>query len=446
MYIPLRARLLLHPRVSDRTELLIGAGFVQDLFERELEGAEPGASALLGLRVVLGRRVTLQVAGLADFIPEPAAEGPSDIWNLALQAGIGVRVGPGFDRRRPVTDFDGDGVADHIDACPNTRLGLDVDARGCARTADSDRDGVVDARDDCPDTPAEMAVDSRGCPSTADADADGVPDADDACPDTPAGTAVDGRGCPVTPDSDGDGVPDSEDACPGTLTGRRVDARGCALPVDSDGDGVADGDDACPRTQVGTEVDARGCPVAVDTDGDGVLDGADACPATPDGVQVDARGCPVEELAGVDTDGDGVPDAADRCPGSPAGEGVDDSGCQLLFEGGARAEILEGVTFVSDDTYELTARARAVLAAVARWMVEHPRVTVEVAGHTDNTLSYAQIRSLGRASAVRRYLMAQGVSGARILARGYGSESPIASNATASGRAQNNRIELRRLD
>ncbi|MDD5365443.1 MAG: OmpA family protein [Gallionellaceae bacterium] len=69
---------------------------------------------------------------------------------------------------------------------------------------------------------------------------------------------------------------------------------------------------------------------------------------------------------------------------------------------------------------------------------------VEVAGHTDNRGSdeYNMILSRQRAEAVRDYLIAQGVSGDRLTAKGYGEHQPIAANITDEGRLSNRRVEL----
>jgi OOP family OmpA-OmpF porin len=120
---------------------------------------------------------------------------------------------------------------------------------------DSDGDGVPDHLDKCPDTPRGVEVDAVGCP--IDSDGDGVPDYLDKCPGTPKGVAVNAEGCPI--DSDGDGVPDTHDKCPGTPAGMKVNAEGCP---DSDGDGVYDNLDKCPGTPRGVPVDANGCPPA----------------------------------------------------------------------------------------------------------------------------------------------------------------------------------------
>ena len=69
---------------------------------------------------------------------------------------------------------------------------------------------------------------------------------------------------------------------------------------------------------------------------------------------------------------------------------------------------------------------------------------VRIVGHTDNTGSDAVNNplSVNRANSTRNYLTARGVSGARIQTEGQGSYQPIASNASADGRARNRRVEI----
>lgn len=92
-----------------------------------------------------------------------------------------------------VIDSDHDGVSDANDKCPNTPMGVKVDAKGCP--IDSDNDGVADYLDKCPNTPANVKVDKNGCP--IDSDNDGVADYLDKCPNTPKDFKVDQNGCPV---------------------------------------------------------------------------------------------------------------------------------------------------------------------------------------------------------------------------------------------------------
>ena len=60
---------------------------------------------------------------------------------------------------------------------------------------------------------------------------------------------------------------------------------------------------------------------------------------------------------------------------------------------------------------------------------------------TDNTgpETFNKNLSQDRANSVRSYLMKKGVSADRIDAKGFGETSPVASNDTAEGRAQNRR-------
>ena len=75
----------------------------------------------------------------------------------------------------------------------------------------------------------------------------------------------------------------------------------------------------------------------------------------------------------------------------------------------------------------------------------HP---VVVEGYTDDVPEHsAQFQSnwelsTGRATTVLEYLLSRGVPGSRLSAAGYGSNEPIASNATAAGRTLNRRVEI----
>ena len=67
-------------------------------------------------------------------------------------------------------DTDGDGVADHLDKCPNTPAGATVDGSGCE--LDTDADGVADWKDKCP-TEAGTA-ELNGCPEVKVTTLEGV--------------------------------------------------------------------------------------------------------------------------------------------------------------------------------------------------------------------------------------------------------------------------------
>lgn len=393
-------------------QFILGAGYAHlkvSPLSTGLDGSTDGFSGAIGYQHQFGNVVGLRLDGVLDYYSKGAnatsTSKPTNI-NYSLQAGLNFR----FAAHQGPKDSDHDGVPDKMDVCPGTPAGSAVDAKGCPLPKDSDHDGVTDDRD--------------------------------ACPGTPAGAKVDAKGCPLPIDSDHDGVPDNIDACPGTPAGMKVDARGCPIPIDSDGDGVTDDKDVCPGTPVGQKVDVRGCPLPVDSDSDGVTDDKDACPGTPLGQKVDARGCPLP----VDSDADGVPDNLDKCPGTIAGQKVDAVGCPELFAAGKATVTLQGVTFLSGRAI-LTPNAKVILNGVAASLAANPTIRVEVGGYTDNTGSRARNITLSRAraNAVATYLIQRGVSASQLTAKGYGPANPVASNTTASGRAENRRVELKKL-
>jgi len=98
------------------------------------------------------------------------------------------------------------------------------------------------------------------------------------------------------------------------------------------------------------------------------------------------------------------------------------------------------------DTAKATLKtgAREKLAKISGILIAHPGLKLEVEGHTDSvgTEEYNQTLSENRASAVRDFLVAEGVPSSSITAHGFGEARPIASNDTDSGRQLNRRVEL----
>lgn len=104
----------------------------------------------------------------------------------------------------------------------------------------------------------------------------------------------------------------------------------------------------------------------------------------------------------------------------------------------------ENVTFDTGQS-QLRSQFLGTLDSVAMVLKEYDKTTISVLGHTDSvgSSSYNQSLSERRADSVSMYLNQRGVPGSRLNARGYGESSPIASNSTSSGKAQNRRVELR---
>jgi outer membrane protein OmpA-like peptidoglycan-associated protein len=200
-------------------------------------------------------------------------------------------------------------------------------------------------------------------------------------------------------DFDGDGFMDPQDRCP-----REAGVGPLGCPADGDGDGVVDGKDACPK-DAGTA--ANGCP---DGDGDGIADAGDSCPDR------------AETVNGYE-DRDGCPDALPK---------------DLLKATG----IMRGVQFEPDKDV-LKRSALPVLDRAIKALKKYPEVRIEISGHTDSTGDPSNGgMSRPRAEAVKKYLVERGIEEARLEVRGAGSDEPIDTNKTASGRARNRRIEF----
>ncbi len=109
--------------------------------------------------------------------------------------------------------------------------------------------------------------------------------------------------------------------------------------------------------------------------------------------------------------------------------------------------LTDNLLFVSGSA-TLQPGADQLLAEVAQLLNLDPTHPITVEGHTDNQpIATAQFPSnwelsTARATNVVRFLIGRGVNRYRLGAVGYADLHPIASNATAAGRAQNRRVEI----
>jgi outer membrane protein OmpA-like peptidoglycan-associated protein len=94
--------------------------------------------------------------------------------------------------------------------------------------------------------------------------------------------------------------------------------------------------------------------------------------------------------------------------------------------------------------FSLLPGTREKLAKVAGILLSHPELALAVEGHTDSVggEDYNQNLSEQRGSAVRDYLIKEGIAQGSVTSRGFGKDQPVASNETAAGRQQNRRVEL----
>ena len=108
-----------------------------------------------------------------------------------------------------------------------------------------------------------------------------------------------------------------------------------------------------------------------------------------------------------------------------------------------RKIVLRGVNFDFNKS-NIRADARPILDEAIRTLQEERDINISVEGHTDaiGSDAYNQKLSVRRAQSVASYLEHGGISHSRMTVEGFGESRPVASNATADGRAQNRRVEL----
>jgi outer membrane protein OmpA-like peptidoglycan-associated protein len=110
---------------------------------------------------------------------------------------------------------------------------------------------------------------------------------------------------------------------------------------------------------------------------------------------------------------------------------------------GLKVTFESGILFATNSS-TLTPESQGSLTRFAQSLQNNPETNVAVSGHTDNTGSDAinQPLSERRAQSVVNFLIGKGVASKRMTSVGNGSNQPVASNATAEGRAQNRRVEI----
>ena len=97
--------------------------------------------------------------------------------------------------------------------------------------------------------------------------------------------------------------------------------------------------------------------------------------------------------------------------------------------------------FFDSDSSELSPTAQATLDKQARWLQQYARYNFTVEGHADErgTREYNFALGARRAEAAKQYLVARGISVARIHTISYGKERPVAVCNDISCWSQNRR-------
>lgn len=109
----------------------------------------------------------------------------------------------------------------------------------------------------------------------------------------------------------------------------------------------------------------------------------------------------------------------------------------------ATGKVALQVNFATDST-EILPDSLPQVDQVMQLLKDDLALKLSVNGHTDNSGDVARNQQLseGRAKAVVTTLVAKGIDSARLGAKGFGQQQPVADNATEAGKAKNRRVEL----
>jgi chemotaxis protein MotB len=119
--------------------------------------------------------------------------------------------------------------------------------------------------------------------------------------------------------------------------------------------------------------------------------------------------------------------------------------------GGALLYTVNSDMAFASGSWQLTAAGKDTIATIAKKLAPGKEKLV-VKGYTDNVpvgaalaqkgVTSNEILSQKRAEAVMEYIVSQGFNPSLMRAQGMGDANPVASNNSASGRAQNRRVEI----
>lgn len=106
--------------------------------------------------------------------------------------------------------------------------------------------------------------------------------------------------------------------------------------------------------------------------------------------------------------------------------------------------LLPADKFFQPNSPAMNADYYPILNKIAVLLRQYQKISVQIAGYTDNVGPWQRNLALSKARAqkIADYLWNQGIDTRLLYSNGYGEQQPIASNATAQGRYINRRIEI----
>jgi len=112
-------------------------------------------------------------------------------------------------------------------------------------------------------------------------------------------------------------------------------------------------------------------------------------------------------------------------------------------------KIGKAVLYINFDTDLATLKpdGKKFVVEITKLLQNDKKLKISIEGHTDNTGQAARNKELSqqRAATVMKEIIAGGIASARLTAKGFGSDKPIAANDTEANKAKNRRVELVRI-
>ncbi len=387
-------------------------------------------------------------------------------WTVFLPAGLGSEfaisdyvlldfsLGGAYTLSDDLNYFNEDNIKDFL-----LTVALGITFTGESGSSDRDKDGLIKSQEE------EVGTNHKN----PDSDADGLKDGEEfnkyqtnpLQPDTDLDGLSDyheifkSHTNPLLADTDNDGLTDFEE-----INKYKTDP----LITDTDNDGLTDGEEIIKyfTDQLKADMDMDGLtdkeelliyltdPKKADSDSDKLTDAEEVIKYGTNPLQADSDEDGISDYDELfkyktnpleaDTDRGTVNDKTEIDRGTDPLNPEDD-----VVKVGVPI-ILEGIYFETGKA-EITAESEFTLRKALTTLQSYPEIVVEISGHTDITGLYKKNLelSLKRANAVRDWLIKNGIDPARIIAKGYGPDRPIASNETPEGRQKNRRIEFTRI-
>ncbi len=101
--------------------------------------------------------------------------------------------------------------------------------------------------------------------------------------------------------------------------------------------------------------------------------------------------------------------------------------------------------YFETDSFSILPESKPELDRLVSFLINNPDLSVEIQGHTDDTGNEQKNQELSelRAHSVFNYLISNDIEKSRLASKGYGQQSPVASNNTSEGRQLNRRTTVK---